>query len=79
MKDKVYETNLNSTIEYPGKEITRLEVVDEPIGRVYSKWDTELEFSIQDDGRTLKIFVKDRKPTKVKLSDLGITLRKLKK
>ena len=38
-------------------KITRVEVVDET-GRVYSKWDCSVELSYQDDGRTLKVFVK---------------------
>ena len=38
--------------------IDRLEVIDET-GRAYVNTDVaELEFSIQDDGRTLKIFLK---------------------
>lgn len=40
-------------------EITRLEVIDET-GRVYSRWDVEIEQSVQDEGRTLKIFVKKK-------------------
>ncbi len=38
-------------------KVTRVEVVDET-GRVYSKWDCSVELSYQDDGRTLKVFVK---------------------
>ncbi len=38
-------------------KVTRVEVVDET-GRVYSKWDCKIELSYQDDGRTLKVFVK---------------------
>ena len=38
-------------------KITRFEVVDET-GRVYSKWNCSVELSYQDDGRTLKVFVK---------------------
>jgi hypothetical protein len=44
-------------IEEPNK-VTRLEVIDQ-IGRAYVKWDCEIKLSYQDDGRTLKIFVKD--------------------
>lgn len=29
-------------------------------GRVYEKWDVYVKESIQDDGRTLKLFVRDR-------------------
>jgi hypothetical protein len=38
-------------------KVTRLEVIDET-GRVYSKWDCSVELSYQDDGKTLKVFVK---------------------
>lgn len=38
-------------------EYTRLTIVDET-GRAYEKWDiTEMVFDVQDDGRTLKIFL----------------------
>lgn len=37
--------------------VTRLEIIDEN-GRVYSRWDIDrLEVSVQDDGRTIKMFV----------------------
>ena len=38
------------------KLITRVEVIDET-GRAYVRWDCEPTFSLQDNGRTLKIFV----------------------
>jgi hypothetical protein len=37
--------------------VTRFEVVDES-GRVYSKWNCKIELSYQDDGKTLKVFVR---------------------
>lgn len=37
---------------------TRLEII-EGSERRFVKWDCEIEESIQDDGRTLKLFVKD--------------------
>lgn len=38
--------------------VTRLEIIDEN-GRSYSKWNIEkIEYSIQDNGKTLKIFLK---------------------
>lgn len=45
--------------------ITRVAVIDhthrpDVAGLVYSKWDVKVEVSIQDDGRTLKIFIKDK-------------------
>ena len=37
--------------------VTRLEVIDEN-GRSYVKYNiSDIEFSVQDDGRTLKIFL----------------------
>ena len=45
----------------PFPEITRVEVIDST-GRAYTKWDVkDVEMSIQDDGRTMKIFLKDEK------------------
>ena len=46
-------------------KITRLTVVDHTTGgggRVLEKWDVKVELSVQDDGRTLKVFVNDRRP-----------------
>ena len=40
-------------------DITRLEVIDSD-GRSYSKRGCKIEFSVQDDGKTLKIFVEDK-------------------
>jgi hypothetical protein len=39
--------------------VTRVEVIDEK-GRSYVNWDSqnEVSISVQDDGRTLKVFVK---------------------
>jgi len=39
------------------KKITRLEVIDEFGNRKYSKWHCKVKQSIQDNGRTLKLFV----------------------
>ncbi len=43
-------------------KVTRIEVIDHQsdpvIGRVYTKWGCEkVELQLQDDGRTLKIFI----------------------
>ena len=41
------------------KQPTRLEVIDAD-GRTYTNWKVkDMEFSYQDDGRTLKIFIKE--------------------
>ena len=42
----------------------RFEVIDhtkEKLGRVLSKYNVNVELSIQDDGRTLKVFLTDYK------------------
>lgn len=46
-------------------KITRIVVVDhragaQPFGRVFEAWDISLDLSIQDGGRTLKLFVDER-------------------
>lgn len=38
-------------------KITRVEVIDEN-GRAYTKHNCKIELSYQDDGRTLKVFIK---------------------
>jgi hypothetical protein len=43
-------------------KITRLTVVDHReggSGRVFEAWDVDVYLSLQDDGQTLKIFVRD--------------------
>ena len=42
-------------------KVTRLTIVDPVDGRVYEKWGIKIELSFQDDGKTLKIFVRDPK------------------
>jgi len=42
---------------------TRLTVVDHTAGgqgRVFEKYNLDIELQLQDDGHTLKVFVKDR-------------------
>jgi hypothetical protein len=41
--------------------VSRIEVIDET-GRAYSRWNCDIEPSLQDDGRTLKLFVKSLEP-----------------
>lgn len=53
-----------------GDKVTRVEVIehfrtlgtDKPDGRTYVHWDenTKIELSLQDDGKTLKIFIKNK-------------------
>ena len=46
------------------KKVTRFEVIDytlEDNNRIYSKHWIKVEPSIQDDGRTLKIFITEKK------------------
>jgi|TARA_B110000483_G_scaffold221969_1_gene278475 hypothetical protein len=41
-------------------KVTRFEVIDES-GRVIVKYDVSVELNYQDDGKTLKVFLKDNK------------------
>ncbi|MBC8550176.1 MAG: hypothetical protein H8D23_11075 [Candidatus Brocadiales bacterium] len=41
-------------------KITRVTVVSETEGRMIEKWDVSVYAMLQDDDRTLKIFMKDR-------------------
>lgn len=41
--------------------ITRVEVIDET-GRAYVRHEVRAELSVQDGGRTLKVFVGERNP-----------------
>lgn len=43
-------------MEIDANKITRLEVIDEE-GRKYTKWNCKIQPMVQDNGRTLKIFV----------------------
>lgn len=52
------ETKMVQILPDP-RNFTRLEVVDEN-GRAYSRRDCGISLSVQDDGRTFKIFVKPR-------------------
>jgi hypothetical protein len=47
-------------VELP--KVTRLEVIDYSLDhpRPYSSWDVSIDARLQDDGRTLKIFVTHR-------------------
>ena len=49
-------------VECLQKGVTRLEIIEGSI-RKFVKWDCEIEFSFQDNGKTLKIFVKDGEKT----------------
>lgn len=51
----------------PGRDdnVTRFEVIDHteeaaPVGRIVVKYDVRVERNYQDDGRTLKVFLRDR-------------------
>jgi hypothetical protein len=46
----------------PEPNVTRFEVIDQS-GRAYVRHDVEIELSYQDDGRTLKVFVRARSDT----------------
>ena len=42
------------------KNINRFELIDET-GRVIVKYDVSVELNYQDEGKTLKVFLKDKK------------------
>ena len=47
----------------PFPEITRVEIIDST-GRAYTQYNVaEVQMSIQDDGRTMKIFLKNEEKT----------------
>jgi len=39
---------------------TRLTIVDERTGRIFERFNIDIEESIQDEGRTLKLFIKEQ-------------------
>ena len=41
-------------------KMTRLEVIEVGEGRKYVRWDCKFRIDIQDEGRTMKIFVSGR-------------------
>lgn len=43
-------------------KVTRFEVIDKN-GRAYTKHGVQIELSFQDDGRTLKVFIYEKKIT----------------
>ena len=53
------QEELNEKINQRLTQVTRIEVIDNLIGRVYVNWkkENQVEVSIQDDGRTLKVFI----------------------
>lgn len=43
--------------------LTRVTLVDDDAGgRLYEGWRKHVQLSVQDDGRTLKIFIQKREP-----------------
>ena len=46
-------------------KVTRLEVIDKN-GRVLTYYDVSVKYQLQDDGRTLKIFVENKSETEIK-------------
>jgi hypothetical protein len=57
--DEAYHACKEALAEQPTGQPTRLEVIDAN-GRTYTNWKVkDMEFSYQDDGKTLKIFIKE--------------------
>jgi hypothetical protein len=59
--DLEMEMDMEMDLEMDNPVITRVEVID-PTGRVYINWKPSniITYDIQDDGRTLKIFIKQK-------------------
>lgn len=55
------ETAMKKENEYDNSKLTRFEVIDENNGRAYTQRNCNVELSYQDDGRTLKVFIKPLK------------------
>lgn len=55
---------MNKFLEWISPRITRVEVIDQD-GRSYVNWDShnDISYQLQDDGRTLKVFVNTIKST----------------
>lgn len=51
-------------------KVTRLEVINEQ-GRLLVKYDVHVELQLQDDERTLKVFIKDKKKKQDETSIYG--------
>lgn len=49
-------------------KITRFEVIDET-GRALTRWNVSVMLSLQDDGRTLKVFIGPREVPVEEISD----------
>lgn len=57
--DKAINACKEALAEQPTGQPTRLEVIDAD-GRTYTNWKVkDMQFSYQDDGKTLKIFIKE--------------------
>jgi len=50
------------------EKVTRFEVIDEN-GRAYTRWGVDVELGVQDDGKTLKVFIKHNPEKSKALSD----------
>ena len=62
---KIIDPDIKNTEYDTGEEMnrkeTRLVVVDVTTGKkLVEKWDVEIEESVQDDGKTLKIFLRKK-------------------
>lgn len=48
-----------TTVKHDTAKVTRFEVITEE-GRVYVRYGVNVDLSLQDDGRTLKVFLNER-------------------
>jgi hypothetical protein len=59
LADAIRGLEYKNEFKFPENSITRLEIIEYNNGRAYVNRDlSNVEFSLQDDGKTLKIFVK---------------------
>lgn len=51
--------NQNLVPSFNSDQITRFEVIDKDAGRLVVRYQVKVEVSVQDGGKTLKIFLED--------------------
>jgi hypothetical protein len=50
---------MSEIVKIDTSKLTRLTVVDNKDGRIVEKWNNKIKLSIQDNGRTLKVFLEE--------------------
>ena len=57
LNDSDHLDDAKMAIKYNSKKYTRLVVVSEKAGRIIDKYFKKIDFSSQDDNKTLKVFI----------------------